>query len=73
MTKFFLVLFIAKIRKVINCLFVGDEVEQSQELSVDAARCIHESPFAYMKVRLLKRCVCVYYYFYTALDIEVDP
>jgi hypothetical protein len=37
MTKFFLVRFIAKIRKVINCLFVcvGDEVEQSQELAVD--------------------------------------
>ena len=41
MTKFFLVRFVAKIRKVINCLFVGDEVEQSQELAVDAARCSH--------------------------------
>jgi hypothetical protein len=41
MTKFFLVRFIAKIRKLINCLFVGDEVEQSQELAVDAARCSH--------------------------------
>ncbi len=41
MTKFCLVRFIAKIRKVINCLFVGDEVDQSQELAVDAARCSH--------------------------------
>ncbi len=29
---------IAKGRNVINCLFGGDEVEQSQELAVDAAR-----------------------------------
>ena len=41
MTKFFLVRVIAKIRKGINCLFVGNEVEQSQELAVDAARCSH--------------------------------
>ena len=42
MTKFFLVRFRAKICKVIKCLlFVGDEVEQSQELAVDAARCSH--------------------------------
>ena len=41
MTKFFLVRFIAKIHKVIKCLFVRDEVEQSQELAVDAARCSH--------------------------------
>ena len=41
MTKFCLVRFIAKIRKVINCLFVGDEIEQSQELAVDAARGSH--------------------------------
>ena len=42
MTKFFLVWFIAKIREVIKCLFVGDEVEQSQELAVDAARIIRD-------------------------------
>jgi len=41
MTKFFFVRVIAKGRKVINCLFVGHEVEQSQELAVDAARGSH--------------------------------
>ena len=41
MTKFFFVRVIAKGLKVINCLFVGDEVEQSQELAVDAARGSH--------------------------------
>ena len=42
MTKFFFVRVIAKGLKVINCLFVGDEVEQSQELAVDAARIIRD-------------------------------
>jgi hypothetical protein len=37
MTKVFFVRVIAKGLKVMNCLFVGDEVEQSQELAVDAA------------------------------------
>jgi hypothetical protein len=41
MTKFFFVCVIAKGLKVINCLFVGNEVEQSQELAVDAARGNH--------------------------------
>ena len=41
MTKFFFVRVAAKGLKVINCLFVGDEVEQSQELAVDAARGSH--------------------------------
>jgi len=41
MTKFFFVRVIAKGLKVINCLFVGNEVEQSQELAVDAARGSH--------------------------------
>jgi hypothetical protein len=41
MTKFFFVRVIVKGLKVINCLFVGDEVEQSQELAVDAARGSH--------------------------------
>ncbi len=36
-TKFGFVRFIAKGLKVITCLFVGNEVEQSQELAVDAA------------------------------------
>ena len=39
--KFFFVRVIAKGLKVINCLFVGNEVEQSQELAVDAARGNH--------------------------------
>ncbi len=40
MTKFCFVRVtgIAKGLKVINCLFVGNEVEQSQELAVDASR-----------------------------------
>ena len=41
MTTFFVVLVIFKGLKVINCLFVGDEIEQSQELAVDAARGSH--------------------------------
>jgi hypothetical protein len=41
MTKFFCVRVIAKGLKVINCLFVADEVDQSQELAVDAARGSH--------------------------------
>jgi hypothetical protein len=40
-TKFGFVRFIAKGLKVINCLFVGNELEQSQELAVDAARGSH--------------------------------
>jgi hypothetical protein len=55
MTKFFFVRFIAKGLKVINCLFVGDEVEQSQELAVDAARGSHtrwqESHMSVLSVR----------------------
>ena len=38
MTKFCFVRVIAKGLKVINCLFVGNGVEQSQELAVDASR-----------------------------------
>ena len=41
MTKFCFVRVIAKGLKVVNCLFVGNEVEQSQELAVDAARGSH--------------------------------
>ena len=41
MTKFCFVRVIAKGLKVINCLFVGNEVEQSQELAVDASRGSH--------------------------------
>jgi hypothetical protein len=41
MTKFFFVRIIAKVLKVINCLFVGNEVDQSQELAVDAAQGSH--------------------------------
>ena len=40
-TKFFFVRLIAKGLKVINCLFVGDEDEQAQELTVDASRGSH--------------------------------
>jgi hypothetical protein len=38
MTKFFFVRVIAKGLKVIKCLFVGNEVDQAQELAVDASR-----------------------------------
>ena len=41
MTKFFFVRVIAKGLKVSDCLFVGNEVEQLQELAVDAARGSH--------------------------------
>jgi hypothetical protein len=41
MTKFCFVRVIDKGLKVINCPFVGNEVEQSQELAVDAARGSH--------------------------------
>jgi hypothetical protein len=55
MTKFFFVLVIAKGLKVINCLFVGHEVEESQELAVDAARGSHtrwqESHMSVVSVR----------------------
>ncbi len=40
-TKFGFVRVITEGLKVISCLFVGDEVEQSQELAVDAARGSH--------------------------------
>ena len=40
-TKFGFVRFITEGLKVISCLFVGNEVEQSQELAVDAARGSH--------------------------------
>ena len=55
MTKFFFVRVIAKGLKVSNLLFVGDEVEQSQELAVDAARGSHtrwqESHMSVLSVR----------------------
>ena len=41
MTKFCFVRVIAKGLKVINCLFGENEVEQSQELAVDASRGSH--------------------------------
>ena len=41
MTKFFFVRVIAKGLKVIKCLFVGNEVDQAQELAVDASRGSH--------------------------------
>jgi hypothetical protein len=40
-TKFGFVRVITEGLKVISCLFVGNEVEQSQELAVDAARGSH--------------------------------
>ena len=40
-TKFGFVRVVTEGLKVISCLFVGDEVEQSQELAVDAARGSH--------------------------------
>ena len=55
MTKFFFVLVIAKGLKVINCLFVGHEVEELQELAVDAGRASHtrwqESHMSVVSVR----------------------
>jgi hypothetical protein len=55
MTKFFYVRVIAKGLKVINRLFVGHEVEQSQELAVDAARGSHtrwqESHMSVLSIR----------------------
>ena len=41
MTKFCFVRVIAKGLKVIKCLFVGNEVDQAQELAVDASRGSH--------------------------------
>ena len=40
-TKFGFVRVITEGLKVIDCLFVGNEVEQSQELAVDASRGSH--------------------------------